>query len=311
MDNQIKGYEYEKFINNFLNTKENIKISYLWKDIPEQILFDFGFIKSYNDNRLKRKTNNINKLEDIGTDIIYITKEDKCIIVQCKNYSNSVIINDLAGFFFIMCEHIDKIGEIYYTNQISKKISIDRIKCIHKEFNQNILENENIIKPYDYQINIIKIAEEYYKNNISGIISAPCGIGKTLISCKISMSYKIVIMVTPLKQYAKQNIDRFKLYEKDRKSILIDSDGTTCIDQINDFIINNSKSKILLSVTYKSCKLINDINLNNNIFIIFDEFHNFSWNNIYNNDNDINKLINSESNNIKKLYISAIQEFMN
>jgi hypothetical protein len=82
-------------------------------------------------------------------------------------------------------------------------------------------------------------------------------------------------MVTPLKQYAKQNIDRFKLYEKDRKSILIDSDGTTCIDQINDFIINNSKSKILLSVTYKSCKLINDINLNNNIFIIFDEFHNF------------------------------------
>jgi superfamily II DNA or RNA helicase len=301
MDNQIKGYDYEKFINEFLNTKDDIKISYLWKDIPEQILFDFGFIKSYNDNRLKRKTNNINKLEDIGTDIIYITKDDKCIIVQCKNYSNSIIINDLAGFFFIMCEHIDKIGEIYYTNQISKKISIDRIKCIHKEF--IIQENINIIKPYDYQNKIIKLAEEYYKINNSSILNLPCGLGKTLISCYISMSYKIVIMVTPLKQYAKQNIDRFKLYEKDRKSILIDSDGTTCIDQINDFIKNNPKSKILLSVTFRSCKLINDINLNNDIFIIFDEFHNFSWNNIYDKDNDINKLINNK--NIKKLYISA------
>ena len=103
MDNQIKGYEYEKFINNFLNSNDDVKISYLWKDIPEQILFDFSFIKSYNDNRLKRKTNNINKLEDIGTDVIYITKEDKCIIVQCKIYSNSIIINNLAGFFFIIC----------------------------------------------------------------------------------------------------------------------------------------------------------------------------------------------------------------
>jgi len=37
----------------------NIKISYLWKDIPEYILFDYRFIKSYNDHRLQRKTNNI------------------------------------------------------------------------------------------------------------------------------------------------------------------------------------------------------------------------------------------------------------
>ena len=75
MNNIEKGYQYEIFINNYLNTLTNIKISYLWKDIPEYLLFDYGFIKSYNDHRLERKTNrsstmqgyarNINKLEDI------------------------------------------------------------------------------------------------------------------------------------------------------------------------------------------------------------------------------------------------------
>ena len=39
MDNYIKGYEYEKQINNYLNTLEKVKKSYLWKDIPEYVLF--------------------------------------------------------------------------------------------------------------------------------------------------------------------------------------------------------------------------------------------------------------------------------
>jgi len=106
MNNIEKGYQYEIFINNYLNTLTNIKISYLWKDIPEYILFDYGFIKSYNDHRLQRKTNNINKLKDIGTDIIYINNNDECIIVQCKNYAKPIKIEDLSGF--------DKIKNILY-----------------------------------------------------------------------------------------------------------------------------------------------------------------------------------------------------
>jgi len=90
MNNIEEGYQYEIFINDYLNTKDNIKIAYLWKDIPEYLLFDYGFIKSYNDHRLQRKTNNINKLEDIGSDIIYINQNDECIIVQCKNYTKVI-----------------------------------------------------------------------------------------------------------------------------------------------------------------------------------------------------------------------------
>jgi len=319
MNNSIKGGNYEKFINEYLNSNNNIKISYLWKDIPEYVLFDYGFIKSYNDHRLQRKTNNINKLEDIGTDIIYINNNDECIIVQCKDYAlhNSIRIEDLSGFFFIMRKHKDKVGEIYYTNKLSKKILFeynddDSIKFIKKELIKEQNNTTNIIKLYDYQNKIINLADNYYKNNNSSILSLPCGTGKTLISCFISMNYKIVIMITPLKQYAKQNIDRFKLYERNRKSLLIDSDGSRNLEEINEFIIKNNK--ILLSVTYKSCdiicKIINNLNnefiINlNNVFIIFDEFHNFSHNNLYNEEDNIYKLINSESDNIKKLYLSA------
>ncbi len=84
-----------------------------------------------------------------------------------------------------------------------------------------ILIEPNIIKLYDYQKNIINLADDYYKNNNSSILSLPCGTGETLISCYIAMNYKHVIMITPLKQYAKQNIDRFQLYENYRNSLLI------------------------------------------------------------------------------------------
>ena len=100
----------------------------------------------------------------------------------------------------------------------------------------------------------------------------------------------------------KQNVDRFNQYEIDRRTILIDSDGTRDIDKINKFIKDNNK--VLLSVTYKSCDIICEI-LNDleNVLIIFDEFHNFSYNNIYNEEDSINKLINNEKHN--KLYLSA------
>jgi len=307
MENIKKGKDYEIFINNHINTLKNTKISYLWKDVPEYVLFDYGFIKSYDDNRLQRKTQSINPLEDIGTDIIYIDKKDNCIIVQCKNYTNNIKIEDLSGFFFIMRKHKDKLGKVYYTNNLSKKILTEynddeTIKFIRKEFKQEP-KLETKITPYKYQQNVLTLAEKYYKSNNSGIISMPCGTGKTLISCYIGMKYKTVIFITPLKQYAKQNIDRYHIYEPSRESIMVNSDGIRNVPILKHFIKKNDKK--LLSVTYDSCDIINKIIGDlDDVLVIFDEFHNFSYNNIYDETNDIYKLINNYDN-VKKLYLSA------
>jgi hypothetical protein len=62
-----------------------------------------------------------------------------------------------------MCNHIDKVGEIYYTSKLSKKILLEyennnRIKLIKKELINELNNTQNIIKPYDYQLNIITLA---------------------------------------------------------------------------------------------------------------------------------------------------------
>ena len=67
-------------MNNYLNTLTNIKISYLWKDVQlkiNYILFDYRFIKSYNDHRLQRKTNYIRHINFFF--IYFINYFNKCI----------------------------------------------------------------------------------------------------------------------------------------------------------------------------------------------------------------------------------------
>lgn len=64
----IGGLEYEIFIDNYLNNKYNIKISYIWKDITKDIFIH---------NNLKIKFN----------------KKILEIIYFINNYINNIIIN--------------------------------------------------------------------------------------------------------------------------------------------------------------------------------------------------------------------------
>ena len=127
MNNIIKGREYEEYINSCLNKLPITKESYLWKDVPEQILYDAGLITNYNEYRLKRKTFKKNPfkentLQDVGIDIVRVTRKDKIDFIQCNNYKHSLKVN-LAGFWMIMTKYNEKDGYVYHSiNQVSKKI---------------------------------------------------------------------------------------------------------------------------------------------------------------------------------------------
>ena len=73
-------------------------------------------IKQNDEIRNERKNNT---LLDIGTDILYITKDNKCVIVQCKNYSNNIRVEDLSGFFFIFNHKIPDLRELWDQNRIT------------------------------------------------------------------------------------------------------------------------------------------------------------------------------------------------
>lgn len=310
MDNKIKGDLYEIFINSYLNTLDSTKNSYLWRDIPEFILYQANLITCYNEHRLKRKSDKINPLQDIGLDIITVNNNDDIIFIQCKNYTGMVNVACLSGFFMMMTNHIDKVGYVYYSNKITKKVKEnvpDRIILEHKPFVMSqISDLNNDIELFDYQKNIVDIYNKFYITNNRGILAAPCGVGKTLMSCFISKEHGLVVFISPLKQFAEQNMQRYKQYDPDRAMLLIDSDGTRNVNEIIEFIKNNIQKKILLSATYKSADIICKILEEYIAFIIIDEFHNLSYNNIYDENDSINKIINiKDEDESKILFMSA------
>ena len=314
MDNQIKGLEYEIFIRNYINNTL-LYNCWLWKDTPETILIDCNIIGSHNINRLIRKENKENPLKDTGIDLVsYHFNEfnkPEYSIIQCKNgYDSGITISDLAGFHAWKCRLPNLTGYVYYTSKLSNNLLLlpqtDNIKYIKKEFIKETIKNDDIeIIPHNYQLDAFKKFKKFYKDgNMRGILSLPCGTGKTLTSFLISTKFKQIIIISPLKQFAKQNLDRFIEYGFDKDdTILVDSDGDRDINIIIDFI--KTRNNFLISSTYKSVDIISQIThlLDDNHLLIVDEFHNISVNNLINEEDNFYKLLNNE--NIRILFLSA------
>ena len=304
MTNKIKGDEYEIQIRNYIINELNKK-AYLWSDTPETILIESGIIASHNQHRLTRISNKENPLIDTGIDIIQVEDDNLCSLVQCKNgYKNGLTMKDLTGFccWMMMLDKLD--GYVYYTSKLStnvKELPINkRIQFIKQKYNEDIVNEETIIyKPYSYQLEAV--IEFTNKFNNRGILSLPCGTGKTLISYLCSNKYKQVIIMSPLKQFAKQNLDRFIEYGYGNKTLLVDSDGERDIKEIKKFIKSNES--FLISATFCSIDVIyKALKYTDNVLFIIDEFHNLSKNNVVDEDNDFYKLLNS---NYNILFVSA------
>jgi len=307
IENHRKGREYEIFINSFINNSNSI--SWIWDQIPEIELRKAKLINSHNELRLLRKNNNkINPLKDVGIDILEF-KNNIYNLIQCKNYSNSVCISDLAGFYMRFANNTKNNikGTVYYTSELSKNISNyhENINIKYIKFPMIIEKLEKIkFKLRNYQCEAVDSILKIFEKENTSILSMPCGTGKTLTSCEIGKNFKNVIIFSPLRQFAKQNLDRFIEYDN-TKNLLIDSDndGTRNINEILKYIKNNKKNRIIFSATYKSVDIVNKfIDKLDNTLIIIDEFHNLSNSNIFDEEDEFYKLINS---NKKILYMSA------
>jgi superfamily II DNA or RNA helicase len=331
MDNLQKGFFYELYVKNFILLKLN-KNAYLWNECPENILIENKLVHSHNDMRLIRKDIKdgfLHNHKDIGIDIIQINDDNNISLVQCKNgYSKGLCVDDLAGI--MMRFAFSRISTyIYYTDCLSRNIKYtacispyvvnidcsdkidDLLKINNDDNNINfirlpIIENneviiKNKIKPYSYQIEAYEKFKEYYETENRGILSLPPGTGKTYTSYLIANDYNQIILISPLKEFAYQNLIRFIEYGYNKKTLLVDSDGIRDINEIKEFIRNNNN--FLISCTYCSVDLISEcLDLFNNPLFIIDEFHNLSKANISDKNNDIYKLLKSTH---KILFMSA------
>ena len=289
MENYLKGIAYEKQTKSTL-LKINNQV-YLWNEIPLDIFIESKIFENYADKLRFRKgfeTENIEHcISDTGCDIFYFDQnKNEWIIVQCKNYTGTITLNKLAGFYdLILSTKLN--GELYYTSTLSEPITRykkDKINFINFPFidkNTNIIQNVYLkLNPYDYQVE----AYDKLKNKQRSILQLPCGMGKTLIAIMWAKQFDVVVIFSPLKQHAQQNLERFKNELDDYDQyILVDSDGMRDIRQLIPKLINK---KIIFSVTYKSIDIINKLKLFGNVGVVIDEFHNLTYDNIT-NENDL------------------------
>jgi predicted helicase len=281
-----------------------------------------------------------NCLMDTGVDLIQDNLNDTFTIVQCKNgYDKGIKMHDLQGLYMWLFNHSHLLGALYYTSKLHYHITeninpaqnrleyykipfdnstiqtqLDKISLAIQSDKliddyiitiQTKIKSENIcnpiLKPFDYQIQASKtILNHFNQGSSKAILSLPCGTGKTFTSWLIAESFSKVIIISPLKQFAKQNLDRYVEYGYSRsKTLLIDSDGTRNINKIEEFI---KKDTWLLSCTYKSVDMLNWIYTRSDILVIIDEFHNLSKANVSNKSDPFYKVLSSTN---KCLLMSA------
>jgi predicted helicase len=309
-----KGDAYEKFIKHDLLNSGNYKQVYLWRDVPEADLFACGIMDDWNTARLRRKTaKKEGLLGDIGTDLLVLGQDDKYSIIQCKYYDEEakLRIEDLGTFYFMMMNYHQMVnGIVYHTCKLSHLLELhnthnnliqykqhpfnhakyrELMDTIYKPINT---ESNTKLIPFDYQLEAINAL----KGKSRTVCQLPCGCGKTLIAIKLCEAYKQNIIITPLKSYCEQNLERFQSQmDSEYKMIIIDSDGDgRNMDKIQDFIKKNAK--ICLFVTFKSVDIINELinnGLLNDYFIVIDEFHNISINDILEVEEDFEELQNT------------------
>ena len=294
MYNKIKGNNYELYVlNHILNVEPEFENAWLTNNIPNDVIMKTNLKNNVNIN----KYNNC----DIGFDILAI-KNNEYYFIQCKNHEQTLCINDLCSFYFILHEY-NLNGILYYSGQLSKRLlelNNNIVNFRYLNINNTKLDIElnmsinNNLEYRQYQIN----AYNKLKGLNRAILSIPCGMGKTYISYLLSNDYKNIVLIAPTRVLAEELLNRFYHYYKTLYNpVLLSMDGELIIDKI--ILLENN----IIATTYKSVEILNKLKIYNCIYI-FDEYHNLSVSNLdINNTDEIGYILHNINNNI--LFLSA------
>ena len=277
-------YEFEKYCCKKHQYDFPKQKTYHWCNIPEELLYDSGFITSFHDIRIRRKNDyedgKINSIQEYGLDGITFDEINNIYNVlqmKCYDPKYSLSANDLGTFLScfhnrICIKNPNSIGYLYHTSSLTKNFNIDFknsrklfdvkidnvIDVLDKE--RNILNDKVCKKENEFELKYYQIeALEELRNNMNNDYSVklmvlPCGTGKTIIFCNHlkERKYKRVFIFSPLKVHVKQTMDRVKLFLPEYEYLLVDSDntGTTNIDDIKNILTKYEKT--VLSITFDS-----------------------------------------------------------
>ncbi len=306
--NRVHYFEYEKEM--MLKHQEDYgHITYHWNNVPEDILFESGFIQDYHNHRMKYKNNYLetgtyhNIYEEFGLDGIAKERDGLYHGIQCKLYDAKVGANDLGSFYHVLFMRMKRInpeskGYLYHSSDLQKSISYDFqkegsiISCKVPFGKDKKDESKSSFELRYYQKDALKALSEDLRSP-KGSLICPCGTGKTVIFNEHikEMNYKNVFILSLYKIHALQNLNVSKEFHKSKyEYLLVDSDkeGTRDIEEIQKYM----DKKTIFSFTYQSAEdlllqLFEEFNENDtdesilkpkfdlsNSLVIVDEAHN-------------------------------------
>ena len=298
---QEEALEYEKYVIQYHFNITN-DVTYHWKNIPDEWLYESGYIHNYNEQRKRRlllATDNY--IGEYGLDGMTYNKELECYQgIQAKHYNEkgTLTANCLGTFLSsIMCIYLKSnklAGILYHTCKLQIDFLHNSQQCnsIYKfekvKFNK-ISTKVELFKLRDYQIIAINNCIKYH--NGVYLTRMACGVGKTTVFSHLAKSYDKIICMSPLKILVDKNHHSILNNLIDYDNIIFDSDHSE-IDEniIKDYL---KKDKYFISTTFKTARdVFSNIikETDDKILLIIDEGHN-----LYDDDKiwNIAKIINN------------------
>ena len=263
--NNIKGFSYEHYVKSELVKANPNEQVWLWTECPIDYLIKNKVFKTYNDHRLHRldvKTNKDNKddkynkdnkenpLTDIGIDIVKLVDEDLTMI-QCKNYTNTVKIDDLGGFCFmaLKCSHL--LFELFYTNKLSKKISLIA------DFNPKVKYTQMIFPhdPIEYTLANIPEKKHFVTNYLNRCIEE---------------NVEPITTLQIVKPLPKRVNTKIKIIQDNAENVIEDRQyQTDAIEAVYDSLIKNSRAILSLPCGLGKTYIAYNVSMNYDVIILF------------------------------------------
>jgi len=134
-----------------------------------------------------------------------------------------------------------------------------------------------IIKPKDYQQEVLNKIDDYYNHNDNGKIIWSCGIGKTIMSILIikQLNFRKIIIGVPSCYLQLQFIEEIRKIYNERPILIL---GINTMEEIKE--VYNRENDLFIITTYHSCYLFNNLDFNFD-FKIADECHHLVNNKIF------------------------------
>ncbi len=291
--------DYEHFVVKYhQDTYQHI--TYHWSAIPEEILYECGFINDTNKIRLQRKRDKeegiTNSIQEYGLDGIikdengiYHGLQAKCY--DGRSYLKASDIGTFLSVLFLRMKSKNPLskGYLYHTCKLESNLRDDiainenkdiiqihtpSLMCYNNPEIQTECKKEGEVLRY-YQKDAIQKMNEPW-SSMKQLIQMPCGTGKSVVIANYlkNQNYDHIYIFSPLRVLAKQNLYNMGKYMDDYEKILVDSDkdGTRSIEEIRKKMVK----KCILSSTYDSVLDVIDkiADHSKNSIVIVDEAHN-------------------------------------